>query len=336
MGTVVKNLTTHGWIAVAIALGGLSLWHPAGLYLVALSVFGLPHVLWEMAWVRQIWKPVLPRTFWLCLGAALALQACARAALWLDRIDVQTSALCDAVTLALALVCALTLVRSVAPRRRWLLVPMTAGLAALLIAIADTPNVMGVLAALAIAHNFTPIGLIPAGTRIGPWPARAVLVLVFAAPVVLFLLLWWFGAASPARWQPAELGWATDVGSPAFSAALLPALVWAQCLHYLAVLHLVPKALGPTWRGLPWRPLALTVCAVTLLWFWLDFAQAKGLYAIAAGIHAWTEWPLILLALLGATKTVVPPLPGHVRHRSEPMYAANDRRAGSPAADLSN
>ncbi|SEK10620.1 hypothetical protein SAMN05444746_109243 [Variovorax sp. OK212] len=311
MDPVVKSqLAAHGWAPAALGLGALALWQPAGLYVVALAVFGLPHVLWEMAWVRKTWAPVLPRAFWLCLGGTLALQACARTMLWLDRIDAETAALCDATTLALALLCALTLLQGAGPRRRWLLVPAATGLAALLVAVADTVHVMGVLAALAIAHNFTPIGLVPAAARIGAWPARAVLGLVFAAPLALFLLLWLFGTGAPATaWRPAELGWASNTGSAAFGAALLPALVWAQCLHYLAVLYLVPRALGPAWKGLPWRTAALAACAAILLGFWLDFAQAKGLYAIAAGLHAWTEWPLILLALMGAAKAVLPAVP---------------------------
>lgn len=31
----------------------LALWLPQPLYLVALSCFGLPHVLWELRWVRN-------------------------------------------------------------------------------------------------------------------------------------------------------------------------------------------------------------------------------------------------------------------------------------------
>lgn len=300
MGHFLRTLRPHTWAFIAAALGVMALWDPVILYLVALAVFGLPHVLWEMAWVRQTWAAVLPRTFLWSLFGALAVQASARFAVWTDRIDAGTAALCDAVTLALALMAALTLFRRARTLQRLGLALLAITLPAVLIVIADTPHVMGVLAALAIAHNFTPIGLVPGHARIGRWPARSVLVVLFAAPVGLFLVLWLMGAgARPMQpWTPAELGWAQGV-SPAFSHALLPALVWAQCLHYLAVLYLLPRAIGPAWKGLPWRLVALGACALLLIWFALDFSRARGVYAIAAGVHAWIEWPLILLALLG-------------------------------------
>ena len=306
MGPALKLLRAYGWAVFAACLGAMALWNPATLYLVALSVFGLPHVLWEMAWVRRVWGPTLPRLFWGGLLAALALQACSRVALWRDRIDASTAALCDAGTLALALMTALTLFRGAKPGQRgWLLV-LAVSVPALLIGIADTPEVMAVLAVLAIAHNFTPIGLVPAGARIGRWPARAVLVCLFAAPLLLFVLLWMGGDSvyRPSSWQPTELGWAESV-SPRLASALLPALVWAQCLHYLAVLHLLPKAVGTAWQGMPWRPLALAGCLLLLAGFVTDFTVARGLYAVAAGAHAWIEWPLVLIAGLGLARPVL-------------------------------
>ncbi len=307
MDHLLSTLRTHTWAFAAAALGVMALWDPVTLYLVALAVFGLPHVLWEMAWVRQTWGAVLPRIFWVSLLGALTIQACARVALWADRIGADVAALCDGVTFALALMAALALFRRARPLQRVGLSLLAIAMPAALIILADTPYVMAILAALAIAHNFTPIGLVARDARIGRWPARSVLILLFAAPVALFVALWVLdaGARPGPGWTPAELGWAQGV-SPAFAHALLPALIWAQCLHYLAVLHLLPKTLGQAWKGLPWRTAALAACALLLLWFLLDFSGARGFYAIAAGAHAWIEWPLILLAMLGLAQ----PQPG--------------------------
>ena len=303
MGHFLSTLHTHTWAFAAAALGVMALWDPVGLYLVALAVFGLPHVLWELAWVRQAWAAVLPRIFWVSLFGALAVQACARFALWADRIGPDAAALCDAVTLALALMASMALFRRDRPVQRVGLAVIAVAMPAALIVLADTPYVMGILATLAIAHNFTPIGLVPGDARIGRWPARSVLALLFTAPVALFVVLWLLdtGARTGPGWTPAELGW-TKGFSPAFEHALLPALIWAQCLHYLAVLHLLPRTMGKAWQGLPWRAVALAACALLLLWFLLDFSRARGFYAIAAGAHAWIEWPLILLAMLGLAR----------------------------------
>jgi hypothetical protein len=295
-----KALQGHGWIVLAGGLGIVALWQPIILYLIALSVFGLPHVLWEMAWVRRVWGASLPRMTCLYLLAALLLQACARFALWFDRIDAPTAAACDTATLALALLATLTLRHHVAPQRRRLFIVIALLIPAALIAVADTPHVLMLLFTLAIAHNFTPIALVPRDARIGRWPARTVMIAVFTAPLLLFAALWALALpfSLPGSLRPAEFGWAQSI-SPRLAAALLPALVWAQCLHYLAVIYLMPRSIGQAWKGLPLRPVALAASGLLLVYFTADFKAARGLYAVAAGVHAWLEWPLILLALSG-------------------------------------
>lgn len=299
MGVAVKALQEHGWIALAAGLGPLALSYPVELYLIALAVFGLPHVLWEMAWVWRVWSATLPRVTWVLLASALLLQAAARIALWHGRVDADVAALCDAATLALALLAMLVLWPRVPLRRRWLLVALAVAVPMLLIGIADTPAVMGLLALLAIAHNFTPIGLVPADARLGSWQARRVLLALFALPLALFALLlaWGAGSTPSIASRPSELGWVQQV-SPRVAAAVLPALVWAQCLHYLAVIYLVPRSIGTAWQGVPWRSLALLASALLFAYFVVDFTAARGLYAVAAGMHAWLEWPLILLVLV--------------------------------------
>ena len=242
----------------------------------------------------------MPGSTWICLLGALLLQACARVALWRGTIDGATAAVCDVATLSMAILATLLLLRQVPARQRVLLGASAVLLSLALFSVADTPYVLGVLAVLAIAHNFTPIGLMPAYTRIGPWPARQVMLLLFTAPLVLFVLLWALQVAAPndAALHPAEWGWVQGY-SLRLGSALLPALVWAQCLHYLAVLHLMPRAIGSDWQGLPLRPLALVACGLLLAYFIGDFGAARGLYAVVAGMHAWLELPLILLSVLG-------------------------------------
>lgn len=295
-----KLLQNHHWMVFAGGLGIAALWQPIILYLIALSIFGLPHVLWEMAWVRRVWGTSLPRMTCLYLLSALLLQACARFALWLDRIDAPTAAACDAATLALALLATLSLRHHVAPRRRLPFIALALLIPMALLAVADTPHVLMLLFPLAIAHNFTPIGLMPRDARIGSWQARRVMIILFAAPLLLFIALWILDLpfTLTGSFGPAEFGWAQSI-SHRLAAALLPALVWAQCLHYLAVIYLMPRAIGQAWNGLPLRQVALAACGLLTAYFIADFSAARGLYAVAAGVHAWLEWPLILLALSG-------------------------------------
>jgi hypothetical protein len=293
--------TVPGWVVLALLLGALACWQPVLLYLVALAGFGLPHICWEMAWVRQVWGAAIGRVAWLCLLAPLVLQAWARLGVWRGVLDAATAAACDAAALALALLATALLWRRVAPGRRAAFVGVSVSLAVVLFGVADTPGVIGLLAVLAIAHNFTPIGLVPADARLGAWPARSVLMALFLAPVVLFGALWAAGWGGPpvAGHRPGELGWVQAAASPQLVGALLPALVWAQCLHYLAVIHLLPRTLGSAWQGLPLRPLVLGASGMLLAFFVVDFDEARGLYAVVAGLHAWLEWPLVLLALMG-------------------------------------
>ncbi|WP_172203984.1 hypothetical protein [Niveibacterium sp. COAC-50] len=287
------------WMPLAAVSGLLAVWQPATLYLAALAVFGLPHVLWETAWVWRLWRDRVPRFVWCGLLAALLLQAASRLALWLGRIDAPTAAACDAATLALALLATLGVARRLPAGHRVVFVVAALSLPVALVAVADTPQVFGVLAVLAIAHNFTPVGLAPPSACIGAWPARGVLLALFSAPILLFVVLAFAGAPSASgATRPAELGWIQQ-HAPQWVDALLPALVWAQCLHYLSVIHLMPRAIGSAWRGMPLRPLALAASILLLAYFIVDYPAARGLYAVAAGMHAWLEWPLILLAVAG-------------------------------------
>ena len=301
----------HGWLALATCLGIAACLQPDLLYVLALALFGLPHVLWEMGWVGRVWFRAVPRVFWLALGGALGLQGWARLSVWSGRIDAPTAATLDLMTLALALLAVLVLAGRVRDWRGRAVLVLAAVLAVIVYRVACTPLVLAVLSVLAIAHNFTPVGLVPRGARLGRWPARPVFVALFAAPVLLFAARWALHSslAAPAAPRPGEWIWA-DAMSRQLAAALLPALVWSQCLHYLAVMVLVPRALGGAWPGLPARALALAASAGLAMFFMVDFASARGLYAVASGMHAWLEWPLILLVAAGMAPA--PPRPDPV------------------------
>lgn len=110
------------------------------------------------------------------------------------------------------------------------------------------------------------------------------------------------GAYLPGAWHAEP--WALH----AFSA-----IVFAQCMHYAAVLHVMPRLLPPAERA-PARPaLALFIAVAALLFvgFTQDFARARQLYGVAAAVHAWIELPLLLVALSAPTLIAAKERPCH-------------------------
>lgn len=300
-------------LGVPAALVLLAAWQPLPLYLVSLALFGLPHVLWEAAFLRSRYAARWPLRWWLMLWAALLLQAAARTALWLGALSSDAAVIVDLLSLAL-----LGLVLALAPAGAgWLARGAGLLLAGGMYWLLAHGEVLNALLLLAAVHNFTPLamawdlaremaredpgGRSHAAARRLAWQ----ITLLFALPLLLAGGLWLL------PWQPATgtshavhgrllaSQWPTTWGS----AALLPALVLAQCLHYYCVLVLLPGAerrrtarplLGPLLRTL-----ALVLAAAISVYFLHDYLAARKLYAVAAGMHAWIEWPVLLLALLG-------------------------------------
>ncbi len=97
--------------------------------------------------------------------------------------------------------------------------------------------------------------------------------------------------------------WSNAAGGP-LQQPMLSAMVVAQCLHY----HFVIKVLPTTERQrtgqhpLPHRVRrwAIVVSAILAGYFVHDYDEARQLYAVAAGLHAWIEWPILLMTLLAA------------------------------------
>lgn len=93
---------------------------------------------------------------------------------------------------------------------------------------------------------------------------------------------------------------ASDWALYVFSAA-----VFTQCLHYGAVIHVLPRLLpsAAAMQLAPWlRPesfgVATVVAAiVSTIVFAIDFGDARKFYGLAAMIHAWIEVPILALML---------------------------------------
>lgn len=289
--------------AIAGALAIAAWIAPGPLYVLALALFGLPHVVWEIAWIKTATAGRLPVTWWRMLIGILVLQAAGRFLAMSGWLDADAAGTIDLLTLAAAvgLIALLPTMASTGNALRlggfgiagslWLGWIVWDG---------DIEKIVAALFVLSVAHNFTPVllrMLRPGDGASNSWAFGA----LFLLPVLMLALPESSVAASVAEllpWRPAEAAWlqdATDAARP----NVLSALVLAQCLHYLAVIRILPRDLGHAWSSKPWLWPALGATALLAIGFALNFPEARRVYAIAAGFHAWLEWP-ILLALLGS------------------------------------
>jgi hypothetical protein len=284
---------------------------PLAVYALAIAVFGLAHVGAELRFVDRSFAGLLPKPFVLGVAACVAVAAAAR-------LCGQTGALTPtgAVTLELAAGAAMALVAAAAMRRRRAVAVLT--LAGLVAGTVVAP--WETFLAFAIAHNLTPLAFV---ADAAPPRDRALWVGLLLIPFVILPLLiatGWPGdllartglfapEAAPLAVGPLDANlpaWVpmslldSDHAIPLFSAC-----VFAQTMHYAAVIHLLPRLVGEAPRATlaPWPPRRLfllglaTAAAALALVFAMDYALARRIYALAALVHAWIEIPILLLAL---------------------------------------
>ena len=108
-----------------------------------------------------------------------------------------------------------------------------------------------------------------------------------------------------ATWSP---GWLPRANA----LDLLRAAAFLQCLHYVAVLVVLPR-LGAapnatrTRRDTPFLVLVASLGALFFAAFGLDFRESKATYGILAAVHVWAEFPALLLALTPRAQLPVTP-----------------------------
>lgn len=286
---------------------------PLAAYTVTLAAFGLPHVLSEMRYVDRRFSHRLPPRRLVAIIVLLALVALARSLTVFHFVPVNSG-----ITLELGLVALLALgVAGGSASRRLLSVALalTIGAAAAL-APFDTAITFSVL------HNLTPLAflieILPPDIR----RSRLLLATFLLIGVPLLIAsgvpreaLSVIGVAG-AGFNPldaAGLGrqLAVYVPSPfagsSHAVDFFTASVFAQQMHYLSVIVVLPALLGHydvAARGILKWPngwqLVVVFGAIGLALFGafvVDFAQARAFYGIFASIHAWAEIPVLILAL---------------------------------------
>lgn len=177
------------------------------------------------------------------------------------------------------------------------------------------------LLVLSLLHNGTPVGFIAERLRATERKRHfwtSVVLLGIAGVVATGWPLGWLDLAG--LWHP-EFSLLPSAGSLdyhlgkyvprtwqslSFAIPLFSAAVYLQCLHYGAVVHLLPRlgAGGVDPAGVvhwPGRTAFLSAVAVlgSVLFggFLVSFADAPAVYSLAAAVHAWIEVPILLVAL---------------------------------------
>lgn len=297
-------------------------------YGTSLALFGLAHVLVELRYVDQRFGVRISGRLRAGLLLLLAGVVAARAAKVGGVIAPHTGTLVEvglAAALAAAVIPALT--------RGGRLPAAVAAAAAMILAAATLVAPEATLLAIAVLHNLTPLGFL-AEALDGP-ARRRQLALAAAALVGLPLLvatgLPFRALASLGLVAPELTLLPTGPLSDQFSAYLPRSMhlsMWAlhafsgavvaQCAHYGAVLHVLPRLPLPSGAGrgvVRWprpRVFLAGVAALGLvlfLSFAVDFKGSRQIYGIASTLHAWLELPVLLLALSAYSMARMSPSP---------------------------
>lgn len=308
----VADKATTRWAEVA-GLVVLALLVPVPLYLVSLALFGLPHIVWELGYLARRYRSRWSWKWWAPVCVFLALQACARLAVWQGYYAADVGQIADLASLMGLAACLALAPASMhwSARLGSLTIMLT------LLWLLHEGEWLMVLLVLAIMHNFTPLGFALDLAREDARQRHLVkeLAVYFGLPILVAIsgVSWHdelhIGSAQarllsqqvPASWRD----WGHED-------ALMSAVALAQCLHYAAVLRWLPAAVSdpgsPPLIGQRIRWITGIVVATMLLYYLKDYAGARQLYSVASGLHAWLEWPILLMVLWGQRSSYPTPV----------------------------
>lgn len=285
---------------------------PLLVYSTTLAAFGAAHVLVELRVLDIRYRRILRPTAWHGIAAALAVVFVIRCAANLDAIP-RTFAH------PLELVAGCAGVLAVVPscwahgRRHGGLAIAVA--AAIFVGLAVSP--LGTLLVLAIVHNLAPWPLVAAASEGGVARRRVGLVgavVYVVVPLLIATGLPFAALASvsmpeatalptgplfdhlPAFWGP------SPTAHPELALHVFSACAYLQCAHYVGVLLVLPHV-GPQPTRVPSRVVAIAIAIgfVVAVTYAVDFFAARAWYGTLAAVHAWAEFPAVLVALAGTT-----------------------------------
>ena len=305
-----------GAAAVAAALA------PLWTYAVTLALFGLPHVITELRYVDARFGSRVSSRLSARLAGLLAVIVLLRCAGWIGAGSVELRA---ALELALGAALVIAVAHMLRGASGVAMVCTSALLAAGIGAAAVAP--LEALVWFGFIHNLTPIGFFAERLR-----GRARRDALAVCVVVFGLLPLWIATGGCAACLTALGGRVTEGGPMSLGAlsanlgALVPpnlvatdiarglfcAAAFLQCMHYAAVLWVLPKlgaedaapssvhATGA--RTLPLALIASAWIAALLLpiAFAIAYRETRLVYGAFAALHAWIEVPVLLIAFAAA------------------------------------
>ena len=298
------------WIlATAVSVVGVVV-APIATFVLMISAFGLPHVLYELRYVDERFSTRTPAAALQIIGVLLAVIATARignGAHWISS-DVF-------VPIELTFGAALAFTAAYFMRANRVLGAVIGTAFALGAAFQPIPTFL----IWAWLHNLTPMGFV---AEITEGEERRRWLLLLSVPFFVLPALIATGAVhslaaliffNETLWTSSMFG-AGDkplmsfLPSSSSDLVLFSAAVVAQSMHYVAVIVLLPQLLAakqgaPRSTVVPWPSWPVfaagvaVVAAVAFGIYAVRYTDARAAYGVAAAIHAWVELPILLLAL---------------------------------------
>ena len=304
-----------GLVSLALGIGCVVAAVPLLVYTTTLAVFGLPHVLMELDYIAQRFGPRLDRQLVSTWGVLLIAVVVVRL---MDVGGLSGPNAREIWELGLLIALAATAIPALAQASHGAIAVAATVLVLLIIGWMVEPATALVL--LAVIHNLTPIGFL--AERLQGRDRRRILgvcALTCGAIPVLIASSFLHQAGATSGLACAELTfWPVGtlaahlrvfVPSPVVDTSgaqsYFAAAVYLQCVHYAAVLYILPRLAPATREGTPssaWYSSRTLVRRVVVLagggmltGFVLSFAEARAVYGIVAVVHAWIEIPLLLV-----------------------------------------
>ncbi len=259
---------------------------PFSSYLLSLSLFGLPHVYYELVYIRKHIATQLPASFMIIVVSILSFLVIVK----IFHLAYPIAGIMPIEFLCLFLLLLLCLYYST----NWLTSLFLAVFCSMLIL-----NAALLLVILAFLHNLTPWGFLSTHKA----SSRAWIIFI-VNPCVVFLLALYVTADIPVfSNQQIHQFLSHYILNSSYNTptiALFAAAVYLQMVHYYFVLRVLPHQAHLT---LPIHLPILAVFALFTAFFFHAFAATKQIYAIAALFHAYLEIPLLLYLLPLAQKS---------------------------------
>lgn len=304
----------------------LSVCFPLLSYSSTLAFFGLTHVLSELRFIDQRFGARLKRSFAITICALLVGVVCLRTAMVLGFMPLKMAFNGEVVLIFFIALASLINIESKTIKSKVL--PFVV---ALLLALGLFVSPISTILILAVLHNLTPMGFIleitpPGSKKLAFLLCSAVFLLIPAligSGLLATLLEPLVGIHNNVSIFPTgPLDKHLGVFLPSFLKKTdwavngFSAIVFAQCMHYLAVIYVMPlfiKIFMHKEEAKPYVPwpnnylfwfMIFVATSALLVFYWQDFAWARSLYGIAAAVHAYIEIPILLFAFSLIPKTV--------------------------------